>query len=51
MDAGLITGGDMTPEAALSKLSYVLAKANLNLDAKKKVGVYSERVASINTLQ
>ncbi|XP_019721003.1 60 kDa lysophospholipase isoform X1 [Hippocampus comes] len=37
MDAGLITGGDMTPEAALSKLSYVLAKEDLNLDAKKKM--------------
>lgn len=37
MEAGLIAGGDMTPEAALSKLSYVLAKKNLGLDAKKKV--------------
>ncbi|KAM9356227.1 60 kDa lysophospholipase isoform 3-T3 [Pholidichthys leucotaenia] len=37
MDAGLIAGGDMTPEAALSKLSYVLAKKELNLDAKKKM--------------
>ncbi|KAM9786636.1 60 kDa lysophospholipase isoform X2 [Syngnathus typhle] len=37
IDAGLITGCDMTPEAALSKLSYVLAKTNLSLDAKKKM--------------
>uniref|UniRef100_A0A8C7YQA0 asparaginase n=1 Tax=Oryzias sinensis TaxID=183150 RepID=A0A8C7YQA0_9TELE len=37
MEAGLIAGGDMTPEAALSKLSYVLAKKNLDLDAKKKL--------------
>lgn len=37
IDAGLITGGDMTPEAALSKLSYVLAKKGLDLDAKKKM--------------
>lgn len=37
MDAGLITGGDMTPEAALSKLSYVLAKTELDLVAKKKM--------------
>ncbi|XP_004082351.1 60 kDa lysophospholipase isoform X3 [Oryzias latipes] len=37
MEAGLIAGGDMTPEAALSKLSYVLAKKNLGLDAKKKL--------------
>ncbi|XP_037097625.1 60 kDa lysophospholipase isoform X2 [Syngnathus acus] len=36
-DAGLITGFDMTPEAALSKLSYVLAKTDLSLDAKKKM--------------
>ncbi|TNM95457.1 hypothetical protein fugu_016540 [Takifugu bimaculatus] len=37
MDAGLIAGGDMTPEAALSKLSYVLAKKELSLDTKKKL--------------
>lgn len=37
IDAGLIAGGDMTPEAALSKLSYVLAKKDLSLDTKKKV--------------
>ncbi|KAK7904727.1 hypothetical protein WMY93_017334 [Mugilogobius chulae] len=37
IDAGLIAGGDMTPEAALSKLSYVLAKKELDLEAKKKM--------------
>ncbi|XP_026159314.1 60 kDa lysophospholipase isoform X2 [Mastacembelus armatus] len=37
MDSGLIAGGDMTPEAALSKLSYVLAKKDVDLDAKKKM--------------
>uniref|UniRef100_A0A3Q3RN43 asparaginase n=1 Tax=Mastacembelus armatus TaxID=205130 RepID=A0A3Q3RN43_9TELE len=40
MDSGLIAGGDMTPEAALSKLSYVLAKKDVDLDAKKKVGAF-----------
>lgn len=37
MDAGLIAGGDMTPEAALSKLSYVLAKKDTELETKKKM--------------
>ncbi|MEQ2160295.1 hypothetical protein GOODEAATRI_032148, partial [Goodea atripinnis] len=37
MDAGLIAGSDMTPEAALSKLSYILAKKELTLDAQKKL--------------
>uniref|UniRef100_A0A3Q3CB48 asparaginase n=1 Tax=Haplochromis burtoni TaxID=8153 RepID=A0A3Q3CB48_HAPBU len=37
IEAGLIAGGDMTPEAALSKLSYVLAKKELALEAKKKM--------------
>ncbi|XP_036006352.1 60 kDa lysophospholipase isoform X1 [Fundulus heteroclitus] len=37
MDAGLIAGGDMTPEAALSKLCYVLAMKELTLDAQKKM--------------
>uniref|UniRef100_A0AAY4A8C6 asparaginase n=1 Tax=Denticeps clupeoides TaxID=299321 RepID=A0AAY4A8C6_9TELE len=36
-DAGLMPGCDMTPEAALSKLSYVLARKNLSLQQKKKV--------------
>ena len=40
MDAGLIPGGDMTPEAALSKLSYVLAKKELDLKARKKVSTF-----------
>uniref|UniRef100_A0A8C6UGY8 asparaginase n=1 Tax=Neogobius melanostomus TaxID=47308 RepID=A0A8C6UGY8_9GOBI len=37
IDAGLIAGGDMTPEAALSKLSYVLAMKDLDLEAKKRM--------------
>lgn len=40
IEAGLIAGGDMTPEAALSKLSYVLAKRDLDLDARKKVCIH-----------
>ncbi|KAL7992703.1 hypothetical protein Chor_016959 [Crotalus horridus] len=37
MDAGVIPGGDMTPEAALAKLSYVLSKPGLTFDQKKKM--------------
>nr|XP_040055290.1 60 kDa lysophospholipase isoform X2 [Gasterosteus aculeatus aculeatus] len=37
MEAGLVAGGDMTPEAALSKLSYVLAKKDISFEAKKKL--------------
>lgn len=43
IDAGLIGGGDMTPEAALSKLSYILAKKDLSLDVKKKVCIHSQK--------
>ncbi|XP_075874260.1 60 kDa lysophospholipase isoform X2 [Nelusetta ayraudi] len=37
IDAGLISGRDLTPEAALSKLSYVLAKKDVDLATKKKL--------------
>lgn len=50
MEAGLIAGGDMTPEAALSKLSYVLAKKELDLEAKKKAGVFDSHVTSLPSL-
>ncbi len=33
----MVAGFDMTPEAALSKLSYVLAKQDLSTEEKKKV--------------
>ncbi|XP_061468268.1 60 kDa lysophospholipase-like isoform X2 [Rhineura floridana] len=36
MDAGVISGADMTPEAALAKLSYVLSKPG-SLDKKRKL--------------
>ncbi|XP_037278693.2 L-asparaginase [Rhipicephalus microplus] len=36
VDVGVIPGGDMTPEAGLTKLAYVLAKSEWTLDQKKK---------------
>ncbi|XP_069063361.1 60 kDa lysophospholipase [Pleurodeles waltl] len=36
-DAGVIPGGDMTPEAALSKLSYVLGKRHISHEMKRKM--------------
>ncbi|KAL5008955.1 hypothetical protein ScPMuIL_014536 [Solemya velum] len=37
VDAGVIPGGDMTPEASLAKLSYVLSKDNWNFQKKRKM--------------
>jgi L-asparaginase/Glu-tRNA(Gln) amidotransferase subunit D len=37
LDAGVIPGADMTPEAALSKLSYVLSKSDWSHDTKRQV--------------
>jgi len=35
--AGVISGADMTPEAALTKLSYVLSKDDWDLDTKRQM--------------
>jgi len=37
LDIGIIPGNDLTPEAALTKLSYVLAKDQLDLEQKRKL--------------
>ena len=35
-EAGVIPGGDMTPEAALCKLSYVLGKDDWTSETRRK---------------
>lgn len=36
-DTGLISGGDMTPEATLAKLHVLLSKPSLSLEARKRL--------------
>jgi len=36
LDCGVVPGADMTPEAALAKLSYVLSKVEWNNETKRK---------------
>ena len=43
IDAGVIPGSDITPEAALTKLSYVLSKDNWDLNQKRRAMDYSMR--------
>lgn len=37
LEAGVILGNDLTPEAALTKLSYVLSKSQWNLAKKREM--------------
>ena len=43
IDAGVIPGSDITPEAALTKLSYVLSKDNWDLNMKRRAMEFSIR--------
>ncbi|XP_063686395.1 L-asparaginase-like [Bolinopsis microptera] len=42
-DAGILPGGDMTAEAALAKLSYLLAKKNLTQEQRRQMMVTNLR--------
>uniref|UniRef100_A0A8C6Z0N3 asparaginase n=1 Tax=Nothoprocta perdicaria TaxID=30464 RepID=A0A8C6Z0N3_NOTPE len=43
-DVGIIPGGDMTPEAALAKLSYTLSKCELTWEEKRQVNIALEAI-------
>ena len=39
-EAGVLLGADMTPEAALTKLSYLLGRTDYSKDKRKMVKCY-----------
>ncbi|XP_018583144.1 60 kDa lysophospholipase isoform X1 [Scleropages formosus] len=54
IDVGLVPGCDMTPEAALSKLSYILAKQDLSMQEKRKMmsrNLRGEMIANLEGAQ
>lgn len=48
--AGIVSGFDMTSEAALAKLSYVLGQPGLSLDDRKKVCTPLARLQGLRAL-
>lgn len=49
---GVISGNDITPEAALAKLSYILSKDDWDLSTKRMVNIYTRHksILSYNTV-
>ncbi len=51
VEAGVICGADMTPEACLTKLSYVLSKDEWDLQQKRKVSHYNNNYFSNHSFE